>query len=56
LVSPTFDALIAVDVQITSVASFSKNSTLLDGILKYDVVAAPTMVEIPTVAIPPVLL
>ena len=53
---PTFAALIAGDDQITSVGSFSKNSTLLDGILKYDVVAAPTIVETPTVATPPVLL
>jgi len=55
-VRPTFATLIAGDVQITSVESFSKNSTLFPGILKYDVVAAPTIEEMPIVAIPDVSL
>jgi hypothetical protein len=46
----------AIDVKITSVGSFSINSTEFAGIAKDKVVAAPTEVEIFTVETPAVLL
>jgi hypothetical protein len=41
-VNPTFDALIEVDVYITSEGSFSRNSTELPGILNSSAEGAPT--------------
>jgi hypothetical protein len=54
LVNPTFAALtVFADAKITSVESFCKNSTDPFGIVNDEVDAAPTEVEILTVAAPP---
>jgi hypothetical protein len=54
LVNPTFAALtVLADAKITSVGSFCKNSTVPVGIVNVNVDAAPTAVEILTVAAAP---
>jgi hypothetical protein len=54
LVNPTFATFTnAEDAQITSVGNFCKNSTEALGIVKDKVVAAPTEVEMLTVAATP---